>query len=57
MRTGDLARSYQVRRLRQQIRGAQTHFGVIETVEQIRIHLDADFVAHVAKRQAPVRFT
>ena len=45
----------QVRRLRQEVRGAQTHFGVFETVKQIRTHLDADLVSQIAKRQAAVR--
>src|SRR5215470_14706472 len=44
----------QVRRLLQQVRGAQAHFGVLEAVKQIRIHLDADLVAHVAKRQPAI---
>jgi hypothetical protein len=46
----------QVRRLRQQVRSAQAHFGVLETVKQIRIHLDADLVSQIAKRQAAVGF-
>src|SRR5262245_19142560 len=44
----------QVRRLLQQVRGAHAHFAILETVKQVRTHLDADFVADVAKRQAAI---
>jgi len=38
----------QVRRLRQQIRGAQTHFGILEAVKQVRIHRLANLACRTA---------